>query len=111
MISTFTLAAVDELKTLDSIATPCSVNRPEAALSPLRQLSLLTAINDLVNMDSQFIIATHSPIIMAYPNSWIYAFSATGITRMRYEETEHYRVTKAFLNRTAGMLNELLSDP
>lgn len=83
-------------------------DEPEAALSPTRQLSLLTAMHDLVQKNSQFIIATHSPILMAYPNSWIYVFSEAGIQRVAYEETEHYRVTKAFLNRTATMLAELL---
>jgi predicted ATPase len=73
------------------------LDEPEAALSPKRQLAVLTRIHDLVREQSQFIIATHSPILMAYPEAVIYQFSAAGIERIAYEETEHYRVTRNFL--------------
>ncbi len=73
------------------------LDEPEAALSPKRQLAVLTRIHDLVGEQSQFIIATHSPILMAYPEAVIYQFSAAGIERIAYEETEHYRVTRNFL--------------
>lgn len=86
------------------------LDEPEAALSPSRQLSFLTALHDKVNDGSQFIIATHSPIIMAYPNAWIYTFSESQIKRVKYEDTEHYKVTKAFMNRTEPMLDELLRE-
>jgi predicted ATPase len=85
-------------------------DEPEAALSPQRQLAFLVALHDLVLRGGQFIIATHSPILMAYPDATIYQFSVEGIAPIEYEETEHYKVTRAFLTRTKQMLDELLSD-
>lgn len=85
-------------------------DEPEAALSPSRQLSTLAVIDQLVKKDSQFIIATHSPILLSYPRALIYQFGEDGINTVAYEETEHYRVTKDFLNRHAQMLKELLDD-
>jgi len=85
-------------------------DEPEAALSPSRQLSLLALIHKLVKKDSQFIIATHSPIIMAYPNSTIYSFSESGIEQTPYTQTEHYKITKAFLEHPERVLRELLDD-
>lgn len=84
-------------------------DEPEAALSPQRQLAMLCRIDELVKMESQLVIATHSPILTAYPDSWIYELSAEGIRRVRYEETENYRVTREFLNRYPEMVRELLS--
>ncbi|MCI1965610.1 MAG: AAA family ATPase [Oscillospiraceae bacterium] len=83
-------------------------DEPEAALSPRRQLAMLCRIDELVKRDSQLIIATHSPILTAYPNSVIYELSAGGIHRREYEETDNFRVTKEFLNRYPRMLRELL---
>lgn len=83
-------------------------DEPEAALSPQRQLTFLVGLHELVKAGSQLIIATHSPIIMAYPNSLIYHFTTEGIAPIAYEETEHYKVTRAFLTRTELMLGELL---
>jgi predicted ATPase len=83
-------------------------DEPEAALSPSRQLSMLVRMHDLVADDSQFIIATHSPILMAYPDAWIYQISSTGIDRVAYEDTEHYQITRSFLNRPQQMLEQLL---
>jgi predicted ATPase len=75
------------------------LDEPEAALSPQRQLSLLAIINNLVEeRASQFIIATHSPILMAYPNALLYRLASNGMERVAYEETEHYRITRDFLN-------------
>jgi predicted ATPase len=75
------------------------LDEPEAALSPQRQLSLLSIINELVeDRASQFVIATHSPILMAYPNALIYRLGAHGIDRVAYEDTEHYRITRDFLS-------------
>lgn len=75
------------------------LDEPEAALSPQRQLSLLTIINELVEeRDSQFVIATHSPILMAYPNALIYRLDRNGIEQIAYEDTEHYRITRDFLS-------------
>lgn len=84
-------------------------DEPEAALSPQRQLSMLVIIDDLVKKGSQLIIATHSPIIMAYPDSIIYEVSSNGIAPVSYTETEHYRVTRNFLNRYPTMLAQLLN--
>lgn len=84
------------------------LDEPEAALSPQRQLSVLTRIHDLVQHNSQFIIATHSPILMAYPNSTIYNLSAKGIEQIDYYQTEHYQVTHDFLVNPQRMLDRLL---
>ncbi|HTL38804.1 MAG TPA: AAA family ATPase [Kofleriaceae bacterium] len=73
-------------------------DEPEAALSPQRQLSLLTRMHQLVEDGSQFIIATHSPILMAYPGALLYQLDETGLRTVEYEETEHYRLTRDFLN-------------
>lgn len=86
-------------------------DEPEAALSPQRQLSMLVRIHDLVAEFSQFIIATHSPLIMAYPDAFIYHFSETGIERIAYEDTEHFQVTRNFLRDPSGMTRKLLTDP
>ena len=67
------------------------LDEPEAALSPQKLMSLIIAINDLVENNSQFIIATHSPIVMAYPKAEILQFSDTGIQQVLYKETEHYQ--------------------
>ncbi len=75
------------------------LDEPEAALSPQRQLTLLAIIHSLVEeRASQFIIATHSPILMAYPNALIYRLASSGIERVAYEDTEHYRITRDFLS-------------
>lgn len=84
------------------------LDEPEAALSPQRQLSVLSRIHDLINDDSQFIIATHSPILMAYPDSWIYSCSPSGLSRVAYRDTEHYQVTHDFLSNPERMLRVLL---
>ena len=86
------------------------MDEPEAALSPQRQLTFLAALHDLVQRGGQFIIATHSPILLAYPQAAILHFTASGIAPVAYQDTEHYKVTKAFLTRTDMMLKELLSD-
>jgi predicted ATPase len=86
------------------------LDEPEAALSPQRQLAFLAAMHDLVLRDSQFIIATHSPIIMAYPHAKILQFAGRGIHPVAYTDTEHYKVTKMFLTRTEKMLAELLGE-
>lgn len=83
------------------------LDEPEAALSPSRQMSMLTRMHDLVNDGSQFIIATHSPIVMAYPDSWIYQIQEE-LRLVKYEKTEHYQIMKAFINDTRKMLNILM---
>jgi predicted ATPase len=86
------------------------LDEPEAALSPQRQLSVLSRMNDLVCNGSQFIIATHSPILMAYPNSKIYEFSSNGIRNIGYDEVEHVQIMRSFLNNPERMLSVLMSD-
>lgn len=86
------------------------LDEPEAALSPQRQLAMLRLIHDLVQAQCQFIIATHSPILMAYPQATIYQFSPEGIARILYEETEHFEVTQGFLVNHQQYLRHLLSD-
>jgi predicted ATPase len=83
-------------------------DEPEAALSPQHQLSMLVRLHDLVQDFSQFIITTHSPLIMAYPEAWIYQFTPGGIRRVTYEETEHYRITHSFMRNPQAMMRELL---
>lgn len=87
------------------------LDEPEAALSPSRQLSALALIHHLVQRESQFIIATHSPILMAYPGARIYLFSEDGIHDAQYEETDHFRVARDFLNHREEVLRVLLSEP
>jgi predicted ATPase len=84
-------------------------DEPEAALSPQRQLSVLTLLHRLVYHQSQIVIATHSPILLAYPNARIYQFAEDGIKEIKYIETEHYQITKDFLNRHERMLEILLT--
>jgi predicted ATPase len=83
-------------------------DEPEAALSPARQLALLAAMHRLVRHNSQFIVATHSPILLGYPGAAIYLFAEKELARIAYPDTEHYQITKAFLERPERMLNELL---
>ncbi len=84
------------------------LDEPEAALSPSRQMSMLVRMHDLIAENSQFIIATHSPILMAYPEAWIYQIGPKGLDRVAYEDTEHFEVTRNFLNRHESMLRQLL---
>ena len=84
------------------------LDEPEAALSPTRQLALLVRIHDLVRESSQFVIATHSPILLAYPEATIYSLDAEGIAEIKYEDTEDYQVTRRFLNDPGSMLRMLL---
>jgi predicted ATPase len=86
------------------------LDEPEAALSPSRQMSMLVRMHDLIGENSQFIIATHSPILMAYPDAWIYQIGPRGLGRVAYEDTEHFAVTRNFLNRHESMLRQLLDD-
>ncbi len=84
------------------------MDEPEAALSPSRQMSLICLIDQLVERNSQFIIATHSPILMAFPNATIYQIDDKGFKTVALEETEHYIITKAFTNNYKRMISELL---
>ncbi len=85
------------------------LDEPEAALSPQRQLTFLRIIHDLEKSgEVQFIIATHSPILLGYPGAEILHFSEDGIKSIDYEETEHYQITRGFLENREGYLKHLL---
>jgi len=85
------------------------LDEPEAALSPQRQLEALRRIHDLAGDGAQFIVATHSPILMAYPNATIYACSQNGLERVEYIDTEHYKIMHDFMKNPARMLDVLLA--
>lgn len=84
------------------------LDEPEAALSPMRLMTLMCEIDRLVKLDSQFIIATHSPILITFPNSEIMEFSNDGIKKVDYSKTEHYNLTRRFLENPEKMLEALL---
>ncbi|WP_293944422.1 MULTISPECIES: AAA family ATPase [unclassified Sphingobacterium] len=83
------------------------LDEPESALSINSQFRLLTRMNQLVNNKSQFIIATHSPILLAYPDAEIYSVSQFGLQQVDYEETEQFKLYKYFLNNYQKMVAEL----
>lgn len=84
------------------------LDEPEAALSPMRQMTLLAEMDELVKDSSQFIISTHSPILMAFPGAEILQLDSRGITSVPYQETEHYQITRRFLENPERMLRYLL---
>lgn len=87
------------------------LDEPEAALSPARQLSFLRIMYDLTNnSDSQFIIASHSPILLGFPGAQIIDFNSSPVKEVQYEDTDHFQITKGFLNRRELFLSELFSD-
>jgi predicted ATPase len=85
------------------------LDEPEAALSPSRQLALLKIVDELVQRGGcQFLVATHSPILMAYPDATIYLLGPAGMAAVAYEDTEHYQITRSFLNDRESYLRHLL---
>ena len=84
------------------------LDEPEAALSPTRLLTLMAEIQRLVELDSQFIIATHSPILMTLPGAAVLEFTQEGISRVQYKDTMHYQITKRMLDHPEQMLKTLL---
>ena len=87
------------------------LDEPEAALSPQRQLAFLRIIHELETpRHAQFLIATHSPILLAYPGATLYQFEEDGIREVAYRETDHYLVTKEFLNCPERILRFLFSE-
>lgn len=85
------------------------LDEPEAALSPSRQLSLLLRMHELVEEGSQFIIATHAPIVLAYPYATIYALDDRGITRVEYDEVGQVNLTRDFMNNRDQFVSRLLT--
>lgn len=84
------------------------LDEPEAALSPQRQLAVLSRLHDLVLEGTQFVIATHSPLLMAYPNARIFQCDGNGVQVVNYGDTEHFQVTRDFLANPQRMLRTLL---
>lgn len=86
------------------------LDEPEAALSPTRQLAALRAIHELVEDASQFIIATHSPILLSYPHAKIVQLDEWGVREVALRDTDHFAVTRDFLNNHEARMESLLSD-
>jgi predicted ATPase len=83
------------------------LDEPEAPLSPQSQLALIAMIGDMIAQDAQFIIATHSPILLAFPKALIYSCDRVPIERVRFEELEHVVLTRDFLNAPEKFLRHL----
>jgi predicted ATPase len=86
------------------------MDEPEAALSPKRQLEFLALLHDYVRRGAQFVIATHSPIIMAYPDARIYQLDGEGLREVAYADTEHYLITRGFLANPGRSMSVLFGD-
>ena len=84
------------------------LDEPEAALSPARQIEALSRFHELVQKNSQFVVATHSPILMAYPDALILHCGRDGIRPIAYEDTEHFRITRDFLLHRDKVLDILM---
>lgn len=83
------------------------LDEPEAPLSPQRQLALLAMIKQMIEQDAQFIIATHSPILMAFPEAAIFSFDSHPVSEIAYEDVEHVSLTRSFLNNPNSFLRHL----
>lgn len=86
------------------------LDEPEAALSINRLMSLICIIHDAIENNCQFIIATHSPILMSYPKALVYQLSDDGIKKVNYKETDNYQVTKDFFNNPELMYYHLFNE-
>lgn len=86
------------------------MDEPEAALSPQRQLTLLIHLVKMAQKGAQFVIVTHSPILLAIPDADIFSFDEGSIQQIRYEDTESYQITKMFLDNREYMLKRLLAE-
>ena len=86
------------------------LDEPEAALSPMRLMRLMYLMQELVKKNSQFIISTHSPILMTFPGAEVLEITADGITSVDYRDTEHYIVTKRFMDAPDKILESLLGN-
>ena len=83
------------------------LDEPEAALSPMRQLTFISALKQMIQENSQFIIATHSPILLAFPEAQILQFADGAIRAVQYKELEHVQLTKDFLNNPDSFMRHL----
>ena len=86
------------------------LDEPEAPLSPVRQLALLATIHSMVRQEAQFVIATHSPILMAYPGAHLLSFDNDRLHRVQYADLEHVNITRDFLNNPQAYLRQLISE-
>lgn len=84
------------------------LDEPEAALSPSRQMAMLSQLHQLVEQNSQFIIATHSPMLLSYPFANIYEIENGELISRSYEDTEHFRITRSFLNNHQRMIEQII---
>ncbi len=83
------------------------LDEPEAPLSPLHQLGLISILKDMINQDAQFIIATHSPILMAFPDATLFNFEDNSIQQVAYDELENVKIMRSFLNDPQAFLHQL----
>lgn len=83
------------------------LDEPEASLSPNRQMAMLSRMNQLIKQNCQFIIATHSPIILSYPDALIYEIKDNKLEKVKFDETELFTTTKYFLNNYKKMHKEI----
>ncbi len=86
------------------------LDEPETPLSPTRQMSLLKIIDEAVKQNCQFIIVTHSPIVMSYPGSTILDFNTTPVKKIDYDQTDHVRILRDFLSNKELYLRKLLEE-
>lgn len=86
------------------------MDEPESALSVTGQLKLMCALHDLVEEGSQFVIATHSPILLTFPGALIYRLSDEGVVSIRYQESDAFQLTRAFLDGPERFLRQLFAD-
>ena len=86
------------------------LDEPEAALSPMRLMRLMVCMQALAKQDSQFIISTHSPILMTFPDAEVVEITDEGIRSVNYKDTEHYIVTKRFMDAPEKIVESLLGE-
>jgi predicted ATPase len=86
------------------------LDEPEVPLSPQNQVGLLALLLDMVERNAQFIVATHSPILLAVPGATIYSFDETPIARVAWDDLDHVALTRAFLNDPESFIRRLRPD-
>lgn len=86
------------------------LDEPEAALSPMRLMRMMYIMHELIEKESQFIISTHSPLLMMFPGADIYQFTQDGMERVRYQDTEHYQITRMFMDNPDRMFHYLFAE-
>ncbi|MBQ3706171.1 MAG: AAA family ATPase [Clostridia bacterium] len=84
------------------------LDEPEAALSPRGIIRLMQRMDELLSLDSQFIISTHSPMLLAFPGAEVYQIRAEGIESVRFQDTDHYRTSVRFLQNPESAVEEIL---